>query len=301
MAARRGRRGRGRHPLIILAPLLVPVVLIAVLVGIALVALSRERPTAVFRPPQQCVARSGDHTTMISIDQAWWTAIIVGTSVRRGMPPRAASIAMATVYQETDIRNLDGGDRDSVGLFQQRPSQGWGTVEEIMDPYYSTKQFYDALEKVDGWQNGDINDVAQAVQRSGFPEAYRDHETDGRALATTLTGQTPASFSCLYRDPERDRDGLDAFLERTLGVESRDPGTATPATPDGHAAELVYRTSSVDEAWAVAASAVAVGQRFGTVSVRVGDRIWTHSPDALPEWDTATDPLPEREVRILAG
>ena len=77
---------------------------------------------------------------MLDLDQAHYTSIIAGLSVRRGLPARAASIAMATVYQETGIRNLDYGDRDSVGLFQQRPSQGWGTAEQIMDPYYSTGQ-----------------------------------------------------------------------------------------------------------------------------------------------------------------
>ena len=69
---------------------------------------------------------------------------------------------MATAYQETGIRNLDYGDRDSVGLFQQRPSQGWGTAEQLMDPHYATGRFYDALVKIKNWKTGDINDVAQA-------------------------------------------------------------------------------------------------------------------------------------------
>ena len=112
----------------------------------------------------------------LDLDQAHYASIVVGLSVRRGLPPRAASIAMATVYQETGIRNLDYGDRDSVGLFQQRPSQGWGTPKQLMDPYYATGKFYDALVKIDDWETGDINDVAQKVQRSGYPEAYRDHE-----------------------------------------------------------------------------------------------------------------------------
>ena len=103
-----------------------------------------------------------------------------GVSVRRGLPPRAASIAIATAYQETGIRNLDYGDRDSVGLFQQRPSQGWGTKQQLMDPYYAAGKFYDALVKIENWETADINDVAQQVQRSGHPEAYRDHEADAR-------------------------------------------------------------------------------------------------------------------------
>ena len=72
---------------------------------------------------------------VLDLDQAHFASIIVGLSVRRKLPPRAATIAMATAYQETGIRNLDYGDRDSVGLFQQRPSQGWGTAKQLKDPY----------------------------------------------------------------------------------------------------------------------------------------------------------------------
>ena len=92
--------------------------------------------------------------------------------MRRGLPARAASIALATAYQESKLRNLDHGDRDSLGLFQQRPSQGWGTAKQIQDPYYATNAFYDALVKIDGYQTMRITEAAQEVQRSGFPEAY---------------------------------------------------------------------------------------------------------------------------------
>ena len=154
------------------------------------------------------MATANDRSTVLDLDQAHYASIIVGLSVKRGLPPRAASIAMATVYQETGIRNLDYGDRDSVGLFQQRPSQGWGTKKQLMDPYYSTGKFYDALVKIDNWETDDINDVAQKVQRSGHPEAYRDHEADARVLASTLTGRSPAGFSCL------DRTGTSGELRR---------------------------------------------------------------------------------------
>ena len=148
---------------------------------------------------QRCVATANNKSTVLDLDQAHYASIIAGVSVSAGLPPRAASIALATAYQETGIRNLDYGDRDSVGLFQQRPSQGWGTKQQLMDPYYATGKFYDALVKIKNWETDDINDVAQKVQRSGHPEAYRDHEADARVLASTLTGQSPAGFSCLDR------------------------------------------------------------------------------------------------------
>ena len=149
---------------------------------------------------QRCVATANDRSTVLDLDQAHYASIIAGVSVKRGLPPRAASIAMATAYQETGIRNLDYGDRDSVGLFQQRPSQGWGT-EQAVDGSRTTRpgKFYDALVKIKNWETDDINDVAQKVQRSGYPEAYRDHEADARVLASALTGQSPAGFSCLDR------------------------------------------------------------------------------------------------------
>lgn len=110
--------------------------------------------------------------------------------------PRAVSIALTTAYQESGIRNIDYGDRDSLGLFQQRPSQGWGTPEQILDPWYSTGRFYAALVKIPNWSTGDITDIAQQVQVSAFPDAYRRHETNARTLASALTGETPIALGC---------------------------------------------------------------------------------------------------------
>jgi hypothetical protein len=90
----------------------------------------------------------------------------------RGLPERAVVIALATAMQESGLRNLDYGDRDSLGLFQQRPSQGWGTPEQVRDPVYAAGKFYDQLVLVPDWQNGDLSLTADAVQRSAYPLAY---------------------------------------------------------------------------------------------------------------------------------
>ena len=108
-----------------------------------------------------------------TVEQAENAALITAISVRRGLPARAASIALATAYQESDLTNLEHGDRDSLGLFQQRPSQGWGTPEQILDPVYATNAFYDALAEVDGYESLEITEAAQEVQRSGFPRGVR--------------------------------------------------------------------------------------------------------------------------------
>ena len=117
-------------------------------------------------------------------------------AVKRGLPPRAATIAIATAIQESKLRNLRYGDRDSLGLFQQRPSQGWGTEEQILDPVYAPTSFYDALVKIKGYESMEITKVAQEVQRSAYPEAYADHEQEGRILASTISGHSPAGLGC---------------------------------------------------------------------------------------------------------
>jgi hypothetical protein len=210
--------------------------------------------------------------------------------VKRGLPPRAASIALATAYQESDIRNLDYGDRDSVGLFQQRPSQGWGTEEQLMDPHYASGEFYDALVKIRNWRTRDINDVAQAVQISGHPEAYRDHETDARVLSSTLTGHSPAGFSCLDRTgADGDAKGLAAALTTTFGSDAK-------GSRDGKV--LTITADSAEHAWAYGHFAVANSAQYGTVQVVVGDRQWNTNSMTLPEWVTADGPLKAGQVKI---
>jgi hypothetical protein len=120
---------------------------------------------------------------VVTAEQVTNAGIIARVARDRGLPDRAIVIALATAQQESRLRNLDYGDRDSLGLFQQRPSQGWGTEAEVQDPVYAAGKFYDGLVTVPGWETGRLTDVAQAVQRSGFPELYQQHE----AMAVELT------------------------------------------------------------------------------------------------------------------
>lgn len=102
-------------------------------------------------------------------------------------------IAVATAMQESGLRNLDHGDRDSLGLFQQRPSQGWGTPAQITNPTYAASQFYQHLFAVPGWQQLSVNDAAQTVQSSGTPDAYAQHEQAAREVVGALQGSTCAT------------------------------------------------------------------------------------------------------------
>lgn len=129
-------------------------------------------------------------------------ATIVRVGQQAGLPRRAYVVALATAMQESTLRVLasdripesnnyphegHGNDHDSVGLFQQRPSMGWGTVAQCMDPVYSARAFYRALQRVPGWQDLPITLAAQAVQRSAYPYHYAKHEPLARQLVAALT------------------------------------------------------------------------------------------------------------------
>ncbi len=239
----------------------------------------------------RCVATAGGHATTISPEQARNAAIIAGMSIKRGLAPRAASIALTTAYQESGIRNLDHGHADSIGLFQQRPSKGWGTIDQIMDPWYSTRSFYQAMERVKNWRTRSINDVAQAVQRSAYPDAYRQHEANARALASALTGETPASFTCVVNAPKPgDPDAMATFLKKTLGSDT--------VKTDSLNGTLTVKVGNAAQAWAVAHLAIATTADFGLVSAQVGPYGWTHSTTSLASWQ-GTGPSTTTEVRLV--
>ena len=161
------------------------------IVGIAvLIALAWRADADAPEPPRAVptCALPGSAVT-ISPEQAGNASIIAGVAWDRGLPDRAVVIALATAQQESGLRNIDYGDRDSLGLFQQRPSMGWGTEAQVQDPVYATGRFLDRLVQVPGWQTGRLTEVAQTVQRSGFPEAYQRHE----AMAIDLTAALRAA------------------------------------------------------------------------------------------------------------
>jgi murein DD-endopeptidase MepM/ murein hydrolase activator NlpD len=113
-------------------------------------------------------------------------AVIVATGVQLGVPGRGWIIAVATAMQESTLRNLPGGDRDSVGLFQQRPSQGWGTPAQLRDPVYAAGKFYAKLLTISGWQSMPLTEAAQAVQTSAYPDAYAKWEGSATELVTAI-------------------------------------------------------------------------------------------------------------------
>lgn len=249
-----------------------------------------------------CTAEVDGATVDLDPEQAENAALITAIAVQRGMPARAASIALATAYQESKIRNITYGDRDSLGLFQQRPSQGWGTEEQVMDPFYATNAFYDGLEQVEGYQDLRITEAAQQVQRSGFPEAYEDHAADARVLASSLTGWSPGSFTCRVdtdvrlteASDELDETGLTerAAIVRTelaaaygeLSLGGFAPGGVDSGHQEGSAhyegrALDVFTRPVTDETqrtgWSIAHYLVAHAERLDVATVIYDGMIWT--------------------------
>ncbi|MFU0235065.1 heavy metal transporter [Streptomyces scabiei] len=238
-------------------------------------------------------------------EQAANAATISAVGTSRDLPERAVTIALATALQESGLRNIAHGDRDSLGLFQQRPSQGWGTEQQIQDPVYAAGEFYEHLVKVADYERLPLTVAAQKVQRSGYPEAYAKHEPDATLLAAALTGRSAASLTCEGRrevaagtgtavagGPAAVRGALardfgdDAFESAAAVVGSRGrasaqaspspspstspaAGTVTIPLKDAGDAEQVRRRG-----WELAHWAVANSSRLGVERVTFAGREW---------------------------
>ncbi|MGK5675405.1 peptidase M23 [Micromonospora sp. URMC 106] len=150
-------------------------------------------PDTTTPAPKKTKRRPVDPAPVAGLDNAQMenAEVIVRTGRKMGMPRRALVIAVATAMQESNLYNVASGvlpesqnyphqgigwDHDSVGLFQQRSSSGWGEVGQLMDPEFATRQFLSALAQVPGWQQMRLTDAAQAVQVSAYPEHYAKHE-----------------------------------------------------------------------------------------------------------------------------
>ncbi|MET8552969.1 hypothetical protein [Micromonospora zamorensis] len=161
------------------------------------------RPTVVRKAPKKPV-KPRRPRPVAGLDQAQMdnAKIIVDVGLDMKMPRRALVVALATAMQESNLYNLasdvlpesanypnqgSGSDHDSVGLFQQRPSSGWGTVAELMRPSYAARAFYTALNEIPGWQDMSITYAAQSVQISAYPDAYAQHEDRATTVAAALT------------------------------------------------------------------------------------------------------------------
>jgi hypothetical protein len=201
----------------------------------------------------------------ITPTQAQNAAIITAVGQQKGLPDHAATVALATSFQETQLQNLPYGDLDSVGLFQQRPSQGWGTTAQIMDPAYAAGAFFDHLAQVPGWESLPVTEAAQLVQHSATPDAYAQWSLEAQALAIATTGEVPAGLAC-HLTSFGGTTPTHAALVAAATAELGPNPFGTPAT--------------TQRGWQIAAWAVAHAYNYHLTSVSYGSRTWTSTSGA---------------------
>jgi hypothetical protein len=230
-----------------------------------------------------CVVHGGKFPVTLDPGQASIAATIAGVAAHRSLPVRAVTIAYATALQESKLQDLSYGDRDSVGVFQQRPSEGWGTRHQLLDPVYASTRFFAALVAVPRYRHLRIYQAAQAVQHSADGSAYDQYAPQGAAMAGGFTGHHPHGVWCWYPGGISGHAKLSAAetqLRRTFGGLSI-----------SHAGDPVaqVRVRGSDVGWAVAAWLVSHASRFGIRhvsyqgfewSAAAGRKGWTSLPKA---------------------
>ncbi len=273
------RRPSWRRPIIVLSVVLVILGLIAVGAYTAYNAYHRYVQRLLTVPG--CQAGTGANALGLDFGQTADAATIAGVAARDRLPREALLVAYATALQESKLENLDYGDRDSVGIFQQRPSQGWGTTAEIEDPAYAAGAFFSALVKIPDYAKLPVDVAAQDVQQSADGAAYEQYAQTGEALAADFTA-TPHVVTCWY-DPatQAASDGvsaklnLNAALRRLSDVFGRPRSdgavTAVSRARSGGSAVITARRG---DGWTVANWLVSNASSYGITQVSYGGYQW---------------------------
>ena len=239
--------------------------IIAGVVAVALVATglyvafraTRNRVAGPTGPACQAATPTG--VAALDLDQASNATTIAAVGKRLGLPDHAVTVALATALQESRLHNLNYGDRDSLGLFQQRPSQGWGTPAQILAPATSAETFYQHLDMVKNWETLSVADAAQSVQRSAAPDAYTQWEPQARAIAQAVTGELPAAFSC--RVPATQIRTVGPGLVQAMAGELGAPGLGTQV--------------SEARGWTIASWLIGHADQYGIATVTFNGQRWT--------------------------
>lgn len=252
-------------------------------------------------------------TVQLDHEQIASASTVAAVAHREDLPARALTVGLATAMQESELRNLDGGDQDSAGLFQQRPSQGWGTFDEVTDPVYASEAFFTALIAVDRWQQLPVTVAAQTVQRSAYPDAYQQHADEAKALSAALTGHRGAALSCTVRAEQERQQKLDptgltprattlrTAMEDAWGTQSLGgfaPGGVTRSNPSAHnegrAIDVFFEPYDDQlmrhHGWALAHWMVANADELDVSIIIYRDNIWSaaRSPEG---WRDYTSPF----------
>ncbi len=238
------------------------IVVVAALAAAAVALWGGSQKRAASGP--ECHVTVGTTTYPLDGEQASTATTVAAVGKRLGLPDHAVTVALATALQESGLRNLNHGDRDSLGVFQQRSSQGWGTPTAILTPRLAAAAFYERLVHITAWQSLPVTSAAQAVQRSNAPSAYAHWEHEARVVARALTGEVPAGLSCQFEaTPGRaHRSELTITMSRELG--NLGAGTAVTAA----------------RGWTVATWLVGHAHAQGITSVQFSGRTWTAASGA---------------------
>jgi len=234
---------------------------------------------------QTVAGRCSAADVRLDAEQMANAATISAVGLRRGVNQRAIVIALSVALQESRLRNLEHlgarNDHDSLGLFQQRPSQGWGTADQIMDQRYAADRFYTALLKIKGWESMRVTDAAQRVQRSAYPQAYQRWAEDADVLASAFAGKAQGVVTCSADGKPKTAtvDAIEQLLQRDFARK------APKAIKEGQILRVPVNDATT--AWQFAHWLVAHSPALGITTVTVPGRQWSPGKDA---WQSTGDP-----------
>lgn len=238
-----------------------------------------------------CTAAGDGQDISLGTGQAGIAATIAGVAQRDELPARAVTVAYATALQESKLQNLTYGDRDSVGVFQQRPSEGWGPRRDLENPVYATSKFFGALVKVPGYRQLPIYEAAQDVQHSADGFAYAQYAPMAAGMAVAFTGQDPHAVWCWYSQKISGTARTDAAtmeLAQTFG-----PQRALPRADPG----LVVQVAGARQGWVMAAWLVSHAQEYQISYVTYAGYRWTAAEGARG-WARSDSPAPPGSIQL---
>ena len=256
-------------------------------------------------PLPGCQAGTGEQAISLDPEQAEVAATIAGVAARHRLPRHAVTIALAAALQESKLHNLDYGDRDSVGIFQQRPSEGWGSASQLQDPVYATTKFYAALGQVRGYAKMPVYQAAQDVQHSADGSAYQQWTVVAGQLAGYFTGTSPHGVSCWYTPAgQANLAEAERQIRQTFGPAGRE-AVVVRMTTDRSAQKNAKSTAVLHvrraAAWTVASWLVAHAEAYHLSEVRYAGFTWKAANGNMG-WQRVSDPtLPSGKNGIVAG
>jgi hypothetical protein len=276
-AAYQYHRPSWRRPLIVL-------IVIAVLLAVGAYAAysAYQRFVVQVLTVPGCQAGTGNNAIALDFGQAADAATVAGVAVREHLPAEALTIAYATAFHQSKLENLSYGDRDSVGIFQQRPSEGWGTTAELEDPAYASRAFFGALVQVPHYATLPVYEAAQAVQKSADGYAYEQYAPTGALLAADYTTR-PHEVTCWYSpatqaaddnvSPKLNLPGAVKGLEDTFGEPGRHEVVTSITRPRSDGSLTV--NAPAGSSWSVANWLVTNASSYGITKVRYAGYQWT--------------------------